>query len=124
MPTLNTPSFSDVTHHSDPADHSADLGQYMTPLQIARQMTQFVTGDPRSWMVLDPACGDGNLLAAACELLQSFGVSNIHDRLVGVDIDEKMVNAARRRIAHQLGCDVRILKLFHGDFLSLSPGLF
>lgn len=102
-----------------------DLGQHMTPPVIAEQMTGFLTRPVAEWRAFDPACGDGNLLLAVLDRMIKEGVPNPVERVAGVDIDEKMVRAARARIAERLGCDPSTVRVYHQDFMRTHrPTLF
>jgi hypothetical protein len=48
-----------------------DLGQYMTPLSVAREMARQFQDAVTDCRVIDPACGDGNLLIAVVERLRA-----------------------------------------------------
>lgn len=100
-----------------PAQEADDLGQHMTPPAIARQMANFVQKHPSQWTVLDPACGDGNLLLAAAEQMIQAGTQKVEDRLIGIEIDEKMASVARERLAEKIGVDVSKVKIYTIDFL-------
>lgn len=102
-----------------------DLGQHMTPQAIAEQMTEFITRPVAEWRAFDPACGDGNLLLAIIDRMVKEGISDPVERVVGVDIDEKMVEAAKRRIGERLGCDPSRVRIYHQDFMKKhQPTLF
>lgn len=58
--------------------------------------------------LLDPACGDGNLLLAAQNV---FG--NIDYQGYGIDIDQDAINIARKKLDHAN------FKLFSANYLSL-----
>ena len=47
------------------------LGQYMTPAGVAHKLLDLVELPPAEWYVLDPACGDGNLLVRIAQLQNS-----------------------------------------------------
>ena len=100
------------------------MGQYMTPASVADLMVATMKRAPASWRVLDPACGDGNLLLAVARHLAAAGVSDVVNRIAGIDIDPAMLACARHRLSEQLDCDPGLLRLWHGDFLdAVQPSL-
>lgn len=100
------------------------MGQYMTPPPVADAMVDAITLPAAAWRVLDPACGDGNLLLAAARRMASRGVKDIHLKLAGIDLDPAMVACARERLSAELGCDPSALKLWTRDFLeATTPSL-
>jgi adenine-specific DNA-methyltransferase len=80
-------------------------GVHYTPPDLARFLAQRtvkgIIDQSKSIRVLDPACGDGELLIAAYHELRARGASQIE--LVGFDRDERAVQEARRRLA-EMGC--------------------
>jgi len=101
-----------------------ELGQYMTPAGVAHKLLDLVELPPAEWYVLDPACGDGNLLVAAAERLLEAGVENVASRLMGIDVDPAMIDKARSRLADMLQARPRDLHLVNGDFLEHDHSLF
>lgn len=100
------------------------MGQYMTPPAVADAMVDAIAHPPASWRVLDPACGDGNLLLAAARRLAEHGVKDIHRKIAGIDLDPAMIACARERLAAQLRCDPNSLMLWNRDFLdAVKPSL-
>lgn len=93
------------------------MGQYMTPPAVADAMVSAITRAPSSWRVLDPACGDGNLLLAIARRLAEHGVKDIHRKIAGIDLDPAMIACARERLSSQLKCDPGDLMLWNRDFL-------
>lgn len=100
-------------------------GQHYTPAELARFLAKksVATADTGASVltIVDPACGDGELLIAAAAAARSEGyISSI--RLVGYDIDELALTAAKDRLT---AAGLRG-ELVHGDFLveqrSMSPG--
>lgn len=81
-----------------------DLGAYYTPEVIARWLADEIVTAARPvapLSVVDPACGDGQLLEAVIARAGSLAVS-----AVGIDIDGKAIDAARDR----LGRDVTLVQ--------------
>lgn len=105
-----------------PAQDPENLGQHMTPLGVARQMFDFLHRPVASLRILDPACGDGNLLIAAADRMLHAGLQDIADRLAGIDIDPEMVAIARQRLAEKLSVDASRIRIFHADFLESAGG--
>lgn len=71
-----------------------EKGQVFTPAFLAKWVAEVLKehlGGLWSGKLLDPACGDGELLAASAEMLPDAS-------LFGVDIDAKAAVAARRRL--------------------------
>ena len=68
-----------------------------------------------SAVVLDPACGDGELLLAVATAAKAAGLPA--PRLVGIDRDEAAVVSARRRLADASAASIA---LRCGDFLTAA----
>ncbi len=102
------------------------LGQYMTPEDVAEGFFTHVQRPPEAWRVLDPACGDGNLLIVAARKLLTAGLEPevVASRLCGVDIDPEMAASARRRLADLLGVDEEQLLIHVGDYIEAQQHLF
>ena len=102
------------------------LGQYMTPPEVADMFFKHVELAPMDWRVLDPACGDGNLLLAAAENMLSAGLApqDVAERICGVDIDPTMVEASRTRLAAFLGLPEQHLRVYVDDYMARQEGLF
>jgi predicted RNA methylase len=101
------------------------LGQFMTPSSVADLMCDRISTDPSEWFVLDPACGDGNLLVAAAKRLLEANVPKPEGRLFGFDIDQGMTEKAKAQLSAVLDVEHDNLNIFNDDFLSvLSPTLF
>lgn len=99
----------------------------MTPAAIAEQMTGFIVRQVCEWRAIDPACGDGNLLLAVIDRMRAEGVSaqTIARRIAGIDIDPKMVETARKRIAVRLDIKPEVVQVWEHDFLACQePNLF
>lgn len=96
------------------------LGQYMTPQLIAEKMFEQLNTPISDCNILDPACGDGNLLLAAADLMIKMGLTNISSRLIGIDIDPIMVNKTKKRLSKLLDCSENSLNIFCDDFLKIT----
>ncbi len=95
------------------------MGAHYTPAPLAR----FVADKAIAYLersrsellrVLDPACGDGQLLNAAIEALLEHGIKNW--QAVGVEADAQALGEARNRLAHPGG----VVHLIQGDFLRVA----
>jgi len=75
-------------------------GRHYTPSVLAEFLADRASGaldiQKRSVRVLDPACGDGELLLAAARSLANRGWQ--HVELVGFDLDAEAVSTAERRL--------------------------
>ena len=94
----------------------------MTPLAVAGQMVNFLQTDPSTWRVIDPACGDGNLLLAVAERLIATNCVRPAQQLCGYDIDPEMALQARDRVADLIGVSATELNIQAADFLRESEG--
>lgn len=99
-------------------------GQHYTPTALARFLAEKALGamqDGDVLTVLDPACGDGELLIAAAEAVRLSGrVGGVN--LIGFDIDEDAIRIAKDRL-ESAGLNGEVI---HGDFLvnqrTMEPG--
>jgi predicted RNA methylase len=98
-----------------------DLGQYMTPPEIGRSMFRMFTRPLSEMRLLDPACGDGNLLAVAAQEMKQGGVTDIAHRLAGFDVDGSMLAKTREKLQGILGESAQDAQLSNLDFLALGP---
>jgi len=92
-------------------------GGYYTPQPIAQFLARWAIQSPTA-VVLEPSCGDGNLLVAAAETLMKLGASpeSVAGLLLGVELDPKEAEKAVKRL-QALG--VPILSSVHaGDFFA------
>lgn len=101
-------------------EEKRQLGQYMTPGPIAKAMCNKIHRPAEEWVVLDPACGDGELLLAAVRQMKAVGVTDIASRILGVDIDARMIMAAKITLAFEIGCSPNEINVIEGDFFELS----
>jgi len=85
-----------------------------------------LVGDVSQWFVIDPACGEGNLLLAIVERMQEANVADIHRRIIGIDIDPNMAATARVRLAQAISCHPEQVQIICDDFFELAgnPLLF
>lgn len=91
-------------------------GQHYTPAALAKFLAHKAAAatDPSAstLTIVDPACGDGELLIAAADAVRDTGrVGAI--RLIGYDIDKDAIAAARERLSAIGLC----AELAQGDFL-------
>lgn len=102
-----------VRRHSSQKSH----GVHYTPSAlagfVARRALAQVTKD--DYVVLDPACGDGELLLAVALEAERQGRATPH--LVGVDRDEDAVAVARERLTDAPAASVVVRA---GDFLAMG----
>ncbi|MEM7305706.1 MAG: hypothetical protein AAF682_03495 [Planctomycetota bacterium] len=73
-------------------------GQVPTPAPLAARLA---AGLPLDGPVLDPACGEGNLLLAVWKA--AGGDRGVGERLRGLEIDPEKARAARRRLVDEVG---------------------
>lgn len=138
-------ALSDIEAQLDLSGERKGLGAYYTPPVIVEGLLE-LTLDPilaarkeagpqaiASIRVLDPACGDGNFLVAVAErLMQSLAKSGVPSEkagrmaigcVVGVDLDERAVQACRRRLAEVTGVatnEVTTTQIWAADSLLMS----
>ena len=118
---MSTPQLADgaddalASGDPDRGRRRKQLGQWFTPPTLVDHLLGVVQGlddsDPMPRpvrTVLDPACGDGRFLTAARRV---FGA---HVEVVGIDLDERAVAAARAALP---GAEIR-----HGDALTTEFG--
>lgn len=95
-----------------------ERGAFFTPYAIAQHLADWaLRGSDNGGVILDPSCGDGVFLVASAErLLQQ----NRPGRLIGVDIHEASLQAAKRNIERSgVGVEHTLLQ---GDFFEeLTP---
>lgn len=106
----------------EPAADRKRHGKHYTPVELAdflatRTLSR-LDASHRSLTILDPACGDGELLLAAHRAAAALGI-DADLELVGYDLDPTAVSIARER-ASVAGVHVRIEE---ADFLAASRSL-
>src|SRR5262245_58615327 len=72
-------------------------GAYYTPPALARVIAEWAVR-PNTDRVLDPACGDGALLSAACAQLKALRIRHTSRRLYGIEIDSSACARARKNL--------------------------
>ena len=76
-------------------------GQHYTPPKLAEFLANHVVAaadlDRSELTIIDPACGDGELLVAVVHSLKNAGYLSIL-KLIGYDIDAAAVEQARARL--------------------------
>jgi type I restriction-modification system DNA methylase subunit len=97
-------------------------GSHFTPRELARLVANrlvaaLVQNPQRNLLVLDPACGNGELLIAFARAAGSNLLWRVE--LIGVDEDPSYANQARTRL---LGVGARSTQVFEGDFLKIVSG--
>jgi SAM-dependent methyltransferase len=106
-------------------ERSRALGAFYTPedlaVRVAGLALEPLPGTPR---VLDPACGDGALLAAAARRLLARGLSpaEVAPLLHGIDRDAAALAVARERLRGILGDAAEAVRLRRGDALRQLAG--
>jgi adenine-specific DNA-methyltransferase len=104
------------------ADEIKRQGAYFTPSKIAQYMAKHAYSllhpEPAQELtVLDPSCGDGQLLAAMYSVLKQHG-HIVH--LIGIDNDMATISLAERKL-HQQMAQGDTLRLEVADFLDCTP---
>lgn len=95
-------------------------GGYYTPRAIGEFITEWAIRNPTD-RVLEPSCGDGELLRAAARLLIGRGGSpeNVARQLFGIEIDPGEAGKARRSLA-VLGLPRASIQVDCGDFFAFA----
>ncbi len=96
------------------------MGAHYTPPALAGFVADKIVeriGSPESryLRVLDPACGNGQLLEAAIEAMLRIGVE--HWDVTGIEADPQALSEAGSRLDHR---DSKSVHLIAGDFLDLA----
>jgi len=93
-------------------------GGYYTPQPIAEFLARWSIQSPTS-VVLEPSCGDGNLLVAAAETLMKLGASpeSVAGLLLGVELAQNEADKAVKRL-QALGVPVVHSSVHVGDFFA------
>ena len=102
--------------HRHRADPTKSSGIVYTPPALARFLASQAfdsLGDVASVRILDPACGDGELLLAAFEIAGQRGIDDTE--LVGYDVDRLAVETASERLK-----DSAPSELSCADFLEVA----
>ncbi len=88
------------------ADLASDKvrGGYYTPAELAAWICRWAIRDP-SDHVLEPSCGDGQLVEAAARRLVTLGASpaDAAARVTGIEVEASQVAATRARVRRGLG---------------------
>lgn len=110
---LDEPQASVVRLHSSQKAN----GVHYTPTELAAFVARRALSelDGGEMVVLDPACGDGELLLALAVEAAALGLPRPH--LVGVDTDAEAIRAATDRLS---GAPAASIVLHTGDFLALG----
>ena len=91
-------------------------GQHYTPPKLAEFLANHVVAaadlDRSELTIIDPACGDGELLVTVVHSLKNAGYLGIL-KLIGYDIDAAAVEQARARL-HNITRNAQVIQ---GDFL-------
>lgn len=109
----------DAAETPTPARHSRRKkhGIHYTPSELARFVARraLAQAEARELVVLDPACGDGELLLALVEEAEAAGLPA--PDLVGIDRDQEAVAVAAERLSLTSAARCRVLA---GDFLAMG----
>jgi BpuSI N-terminal domain/N-6 DNA Methylase len=89
-----------------PVDARADRGKIQTDLELAQVLASLAVAAPGR--VLDPCCGEGNLLVAAVDRLEALGLSppEAVKQISGVEIDGLSALIAGTRLALRPGAQL------------------
>jgi hypothetical protein len=112
-----------------PHDERHALGQYYTPAIVCDFICRLVI-DTISCVVLDPACGSGEFLVAACKRLHDLHATRgstlpigFLDQVHGIEINEQPASTTRDTIARfDPGRGLRDIRVVTGDFFDVEPG--
>lgn len=103
-------------------DSTKRYGQHYTPTELARFLADRAISQlnlQHSHIdILDPACGDGELLLAVARLLTAWNYQG-DVKLRGFDIDHSAIEIARSRLSQEKF----EVELIHGDFLNHQRAL-
>ena len=90
-----------------------NTGATFTPRELSVFLAERIASytQPKQNKVLDPACGEGELLLAMGEVLKA---NSIDFSLTGYDANEQYLNVTKDRLKH---IEVRNAELHHKDFL-------
>ena len=94
-------------------------GGYYTPEPIARFLASWAIRSPVD-RILEPSCGDGNILVATARRLQSLGAASetLNQQLQGVELDSQEAAKAAHRL-QLLGLSLTANNTIHvGDFFA------
>lgn len=95
-------------------------GGYYTPEPIARFLAEWAIQSPAA-EVLEPSCGDGNLLIAAAQALLENGANegDVTEQLLGVEYDVREAKQAEDRL-RALDIPVSSETIHIGDFFAFA----
>ena len=98
------------------ADKIKQTGAHFTPKEladlVAERLAKYVARLPGNLRILDPACGDGNLLLAMADALPSDVLSR--STIVGIENDRAAYNTLMARLQEKGPCSTDLIM---GDFL-------
>lgn len=95
----------------DVRERNAALGQWYTPPALARRLAEWAHERSYYDRILEPSCGEGELIAALRETMVSDGAL-----IVGLDIDPRNAAHVRKRFAH-----ARNVSVLCTDFMAYWP---
>ncbi|HET90937.1 MAG TPA: methyltransferase domain-containing protein [Chloroflexi bacterium] len=92
-----------------------EFGDFQTPTDLANRICDMLSGKGlRPYSIVEPTCGEGNLLLAALERFPSAA------RVIGVDISHEHIERAQKRLTTRSYADKT--QLFQGDFFEIKWG--
>lgn len=90
-------------------------GGYYTPSIIADFLASWAIRSGAA-SVLEPSCGDGEILQSAIKVLSDYGALSLNEQLLGIEVDEHEAIKGRERI-ESLGLPLPP-SIHHGDFFT------
>jgi adenine-specific DNA-methyltransferase len=95
-------------------------GGYYTPKPIADFLARWAIRSPND-EVLEPSCGDGEILQSVAEVLAKNGATaqQIADQIHGIEIDAEEAEKSRQRLV-RIGIDVQPHTVSMGDFFTYA----
>jgi len=99
-------------------------GGYYTPAPISEFLAKWAIRNP-SDRILEPSCGDGNILIETYKVLKTLGANNadIESNLVGVEYYADEAEKAKKRLI-DLGASFKNKNIYKGDFFKLCVSEF
>ncbi|MFN8490045.1 MAG: class I SAM-dependent methyltransferase [Caldilineaceae bacterium] len=98
-----------------PATTQKLRGGYYTPESIANFLAQWAI-HPGTTSVLEPSCGDGNILAAAVNVIQQLGLQEIE--ILGIEIDDIEAQKTITRLTQLTSSSA--VQIHNGDFFTCA----
>lgn len=90
-------------------------GGYYTPELISKFLTNWAIRSPED-KILEPSCGDGNILVESYKVLKNYGASGNSDKkLIGVEYFQQEAEKAEKRLLNLDG-NLDLAEIVVGDF--------